>query len=43
MEKKQELTKVFDGYTEESQNALKQQGGEKFSWDELKMFKASLK
>jgi len=27
MEKKQELTKVFDGYTEESHNALKEQGG----------------
>jgi uncharacterized protein YpbB/GTPase SAR1 family protein len=41
-DKMEELTKAFDGYTEESLNALKEQVGEKFSWDELKMFKASI-
>ena len=41
-EKIQELAKAFDGYQEESLNALKEQVGEKFSWDELKMFKASI-
>ena len=41
-DKMEDLTKAFDGYTEESLNALKEQVGEKFSWDELKMFKASL-
>ncbi|MBC7438379.1 MAG: helix-turn-helix domain-containing protein, partial [Flavobacterium sp.] len=43
LDKIEQLTKAFDGYTEESLNALKEQVGEKFSWDELKMFKASLK
>jgi len=41
-EKIQELAKAFEGYQEESLNALKEQVGEKFSWDELKMFKASI-
>ena len=43
LDKIEELTKAFDGYTEESLNALKEQVDEKFTWDELKMFKASLK
>lgn len=38
-----ELEKAFKGYKEETLNGLKEQYGEKFTWDELKMFKASLK
>ena len=38
-----ELAKAFKGYKEETLNGLKEQYGEKFTWDELKMFKASLK
>jgi hypothetical protein len=38
----QELTKVFKGYKEETLNTLKEQVGNKFTWDELKIFKASL-
>ena len=41
-EKILELTKIFKGYKEESLNELKEQVGNKFTWDELKMFKASL-
>jgi uncharacterized protein YpbB len=41
-EKIQELTKVFKGYKEETLNILKEQVGNKFTWDELKIFKASL-
>jgi uncharacterized protein YpbB len=37
-----ELTEAFKGYKEETLNPLKEQYGEKFTWDELKMFKASL-
>jgi len=36
------LTKVFKGYKEETLNTLKEQVGNKFTWDELKIFKASL-
>ncbi|MFV5694156.1 helix-turn-helix domain-containing protein [Flavobacterium sp. LB3P122] len=36
------LAEAFRGYKEESLNNLKEQVGEKFTWDELKMFKASL-
>jgi len=36
------LAKVFKNYKEESLNPLKEQVGEQFSWDELRMFKASL-
>ena len=36
------LSKAFKNYNEESLNPLKEQLGEQFSWDELKMFKASL-
>ena len=38
-----ELAEAFKGYKEETLNGLKEQYGEKFTWDELKMFKASLK
>ncbi len=37
-----ELSLAFRGYKEESLNSLKEQVGEKFTWEELKMFKASL-
>ncbi len=36
-----ELTKAFEGYTEESLNPLKEKYGNTFTWDELKLFKAS--
>ncbi|MCV9929672.1 helix-turn-helix domain-containing protein [Flavobacterium sp. LS1R49] len=36
------LTEAFKFYQEESLNGLKEKHGEKFSWDELRMFKASL-
>ncbi len=39
--KRQELTQLFDNYKEDSLNNLKEQVGNAFSWDELKMFKAS--
>lgn len=38
----EKLEKAFYGYKEESLNPLKEQYGSEFSWDELKMFKASL-
>ncbi len=41
-EKIQELAQAFKGYKEETLNGLKEQYGDKFTWDELKMFKASL-
>lgn len=41
-DKIQELAKAFDGYDEESLNGLKEKYGNKFTWDELKLFKASL-
>ena len=41
-EKIQELAKAFKGYKEETLNGLKEQFGDKFTWDELKLFKASL-
>ena len=37
-----ELAEAFKYYKEESLTSMKEQFGEKFSWDELKMFKASL-
>lgn len=37
-----ELTEAFYGYKEESISPLKEQYGDKFSWEELRMFKASL-
>lgn len=41
-DKLQALAKAFEGYNEDSLNALKEQVGTQFTWDELKMFKASL-
>ena len=35
------LIKIFEGYEETSLNPLKEQYGDQFTWDELKMFKAS--
>ena len=37
-----ELAAAFEGYNEDSLNALKEKHGNTFTWDELKMFKASL-
>ncbi len=42
-DKIQELTLLFKNYNEESLNQLKGQVGNKYTWDELKMFKASIK
>ncbi len=36
------LAEIFDGYTNESLAPLKEQHGNRFTWDELKMYKASL-
>jgi uncharacterized protein YpbB len=36
------LTKAFYGYKEESLNSMKEQLGDAFSWEELRMFKSSL-
>ena len=41
-DKIQELSQAFKGYKEETLNGLKDQYGDKFSWDELKLYKASL-
>jgi uncharacterized protein YpbB len=41
-DKLQELAIAFAGYKEESLNALMEQHGTKFSWDEARMYKASL-
>jgi len=41
-DKLQELAKAFEGYAEESLNPLKEKYGNTFTWDELKLFKASL-
>jgi uncharacterized protein YpbB len=37
-----ELTEAFKGYKEESVSPLKEKYGNKFTWEELRMFKASL-
>jgi hypothetical protein len=37
-----ELTEAFYGYKEESISPLKEKYGDKFTWEELRMFKASL-
>ncbi len=37
-----ELKEAFKGYTEESVSPLKEKYGDKFTWEELRMFKASL-
>lgn len=36
------LTHAFEGYAEESVSPLKEKHGDTFSWEELRMFKASL-
>ncbi len=36
-----ELAKAFKGYKEETLNGLKEQYGNQFTWDELKMFQAA--
>ncbi|REG98880.1 helix-turn-helix domain-containing protein [Flavobacterium aquicola] len=36
------LSDAFEGYKEESVSPLKEKYGDKFSWEELRMFKASL-
>jgi len=38
----QELATAFKGYKEETLTKLKEQHGDRFSWDELKLFKASI-
>jgi hypothetical protein len=37
-----ELVEIFDGYGESSLNPLKEQYGNRFTWDDLKLFRASL-
>lgn len=41
-DKIEKLIEAFHGYKEESLNPMKEQLGDEFSWDELKLFKASL-
>ncbi|MBC5861942.1 helix-turn-helix domain-containing protein [Flavobacterium turcicum] len=41
-DKLQDLAAAFAGYKEESLNVLMEQHGTKFSWDEARMYKASL-
>ena len=41
-DKIRELDKAFQGYNEDSLNPLKEKYGNTFTWDELKLFKASL-
>jgi hypothetical protein len=41
-DKIKELAAAFEGYNEETLNGLKEQVGEKFTWGELRLFKASL-
>jgi hypothetical protein len=41
-DKIRELDKAFEGYDEDSLNPLKEKYGNTFTWDELKLFKASL-
>ncbi|MDD2984879.1 helix-turn-helix domain-containing protein [Flavobacterium sp.] len=41
-DKIEQLTEAFYGYKEESLNSLKEQVGDRFTWDELRLFKASL-
>ena len=38
----QDLAAAFAGYREESRNALMEKNGQKFSWEEARMYKASL-
>jgi len=41
-ERIREIAVIFKGYNEESLTPLKEKYGEKFTWDELKFYKASL-
>jgi hypothetical protein len=41
-DKLKELTEAFSGYQEESVSPLKEKYGDKFTWEELRMYKASL-
>lgn len=41
-DKIQELSEAFKGYQEESLTPLKEKYGDQFTWDELRMFKASV-
>ena len=41
-DKMQDLAAAFEGYREESLNALMEKHGQKFSWEEARMYKASL-
>lgn len=42
LDKIEELAEAFKYYKEESLTGMKEQFGEKYTWDELRMFKASL-
>ena len=37
-----ELADIFEGYTELSLTPLKEKVGEEFTWDELKLYRASM-
>jgi len=41
-DKIRDLTEAFQDYKEESISPLKEKYGDKFTWEELRMFKASL-
>ena len=41
-DKLDQLAAAFEGYKEESLNALMEKYGDTFSWEEARMFKASL-
>lgn len=41
-EKIQQLADAFENYAEESLSALKEQHGDRFTWDELKLFRAAI-
>jgi hypothetical protein len=38
----EELSAAFKGYNEESLHALKEEVGDRFTWGELRIYKASL-
>ena len=42
VDKLKSLSKLFENYNEETLNTMKEQVGEDFSWNELRLFKASL-
>ena len=41
-DKIEELTKVFKGNKEDSLSELMEKNGDKFTWNEMRMFKASI-